>query len=171
MTLSRSRAALLTDVFELYLNDHLAGAEAGRARVRRMAEAHADLPIGPELPGLADQLDGEYQRIVRLLEELGLRRLAHRQVAARVLEQIGRLKLNGRLLRRSPMTPVLELELMRGAVNAKAGLWEVLVGMAGDLGLDPAEFQELADRVPQQSGLLERLHGEIAVPAFEEPGT
>ena len=27
---------------------------------------------------------------------------------------------------RSPMTPLLEIELLRGAVNAKQGLWQTL---------------------------------------------
>lgn len=37
--------ALDRDLLELYLNDHLTGATAGRARIRHMVQEYADLPI------------------------------------------------------------------------------------------------------------------------------
>ncbi|WP_109473675.1 hypothetical protein [Ornithinimicrobium cavernae] len=168
MTTQHTTSHVVTDLLELYLNDHLAGAAAGRARVHRMASAYPDPEIGGPLHELARQLDAEYERLETLLLELGMRRLTYRQLAARALERLGRLKLNGRLLRRSPMTPVLELELMRGAVNAKAGLWELLVSLSPDLGLDAREFSELAALVPRQSRMLEELHGELVPDAFRD---
>ena len=48
------------------------------------------------------------------------------RAVARAGDAAGRLKTNGRGLMRSPMTPLLEIELLRGAVNAKQGLWQTL---------------------------------------------
>lgn len=167
MTTTTRTTAVNAPLLELYLNDHLAGATAGRSRAHRMASAHADLEMGPELKSFADELDAEHHRVRELLSELGLSRRVSRQVLARVAEEMGRLKMNGHWLRRSPMTPVLELELMRGAVNAKVGMWELLATLSEDLGLDRQEFVHLGERVDVQSALLARLHEEIAGPAFE----
>src|SRR5699024_6430162 len=106
---------------ELYLNDHLTGATAGRARIRHMVQEYADLPIHDALRELADDLEEEHERLTRVITELGLTVKRYRQVPAAIGERLGRLKLNNRLFGRSPMSPLLEVELLRGAVNANSG--------------------------------------------------
>ena len=73
-----------------------------------------------------------------------MRQRPHRQAAAWLAEHAGRLKLNGRIVRRSPMTMVLEAELMRAAILGKLGGWQTLEELAPELGLDPATFAALA---------------------------
>lgn len=166
MPLTAEQAGLDTSVLELYLNDHLAGASGGRDRAHRMAKDHADLPIAGELATFARQLDDEWDRVDRLIKELDLDTLRYRQLAASVGEKLGRLKLNRRLTQRSPMTPLLETELMRGAVNAKRGLWQVMEALAPRLQLDPAEWQELDAQAVDQSELLDRVHAALRSDAF-----
>lgn len=153
-------------LLQLYLNDHLAGAAGGRSRAHRMARAYTDLPIQPGLARFAQELDEEFTRLDSLIDELGMVRLWHRQLAAKIGEELGRFKLNGRIVGRSPMTPLLELELLRGAVNGKAGLWQLLEVLAPDLGLDPAEWRALAQQAFDQSALLEELHGMLRSEVF-----
>lgn len=148
-------------LLELYLNDHLTGATAGLSRAQHMVRANADLPIHAGLRQLAQELAEEHDRLRRLIHELGLTQKSYRQLPAKVGEVLGRLKLNGRLLRRSPMTPILEVELLRGAVNTKAGLWELLAANAGSLGLDPAEWEALARQAGEQSELLAQMHSQV----------
>lgn len=155
------------DLFELYLNDHLAGATAGRSRARRMATSYADLPIHDGLVRFADDLDQEHHRLRRLIEDLGLSHKTCRLVAAKIGEELGRFKLNGRFVTRSPLTPLLELELLRGAVNAKAGLYQELEALAPRLGIDPQEWADLAETAKEQSALLEDLHAQLRVTAFD----
>ncbi|MBU5895038.1 hypothetical protein JVW19_23965, partial [Vibrio cholerae O1] len=66
------------------------------------------------------------------------------------LERLGRLKPNGRLLRRSPMTLVLETELMRSAIMGKLGMWQTLRDNADALGLAAEVFGDLAENSRRQ---------------------
>ncbi|MGC5615155.1 NAD-dependent epimerase/dehydratase family protein [Georgenia sp. Z1491] len=144
---------------------YLTGATAGTGRARRMADAYAGTDLGPELATLAEQIESERLLLTDLLRTLDLRPRAHRQVTATVAERIGRLKLNGRLTD-SPMTPVLETELMRSAVVGKLGVWEVLARLAGELGLPEPMFEVLAGRAREQIELLGRLHHVVTDEAF-----
>ncbi|MGC5583583.1 hypothetical protein [Ornithinimicrobium sp. W1665] len=166
MPLTAEQAGLDTSVLELYINDHLAGASGGRDRAHRMVEDHADLPITADLAEFARELDEEWERVDRLIKELGLDTLRYRQLAASLGEKLGRLKLNRRLTRRSPMTPLLETELMRGAVNAKRGLWQVMEELAPRLQMDPTEWHELDAQAAAQSERLDRVHAALRPDAF-----
>lgn len=152
----------------LYLSDHLTGATAGLGRIERMVGDYADLPLHAELVEVAAQIRAERELYVRLLRELGLPRRRHRQLLAGVAERVGRLKLNGRVVERSPMSVVLEAELMRSAVVGKLGGWQTLEEHAGELGLDPAQFRELAERAQRQLATLDRLHEHARRRAFRE---
>lgn len=158
---SRVPQSLDADLLQLYLSDHLTGATAGRSRVSAMAKRHAQSPIGPPLAALAEELTQERQRLREIIEELGLRPLRHRQAVAWVGEHVGRLKLNGRLLTTSPMTPLLEVELMRSAVIGKLGLWQTLAHLAPELALDPEEFDRLAAQARRQIESLDGVHEQV----------
>ncbi len=153
--------SLDADLVQLYLSDHLTGATAGGSRISAMAKRHAQSPIGPSLAALSEELTRERQRVQEIIEELGLRPLRHRQVAAWVGEHLGRLKLNGRLVTTSPMTPLLEVELMRSAVMGKLGLWQTLAHLAPELALDPAEFDRLAAQAHRQIESLDAVQEQV----------
>jgi UDP-glucose 4-epimerase len=87
-------------------------------------------------------------------------------VLAALAERAGRLKLNGRLLETSPLTPLLEIELMRSAVVGKLGGWRTLEEYADDVGLDPERFATLAELAQRQLALLDRLHEQTRERAF-----
>ncbi|MDO5501994.1 MAG: hypothetical protein Q4G67_02360 [Actinomycetia bacterium] len=148
-------------LLQTYLADHLTGASAGRARVTKMSEWYADSSLGPDLTRIAEQIEEEYHRLEDLIDELGLRQSYPKMALARLGELAGRLKANGRVFTGSPMTPLLELELMRSAVNGKQGLWEALAEYADELGLDAEELESLAERAGEQSEILTRLHAEV----------
>lgn len=156
-------------LLQTYLSDHLTGATAGRARVRKMAQWYAHTTVGPDLAEVADQIEDEHERLEDLISQLGLTQPLPKIALARVGELVGRLKANGRVLTGSPMSPLLELELLRSAVNGKQGLWETLAEYSDELGLDAEEFRELAERAGTQSDVLTRLHGEVRSQALR-PG-
>jgi len=157
------------ELLGLYLSDHLTGATAGLGRIERMVRDYGDLPHHAELAELAAQVRRERELYVRLLGELGLPRRRHRQLLAGAAERLGRLKLNGRGVSRSPMSVVLETELMRSAVVGKLGGWQTLEEHADDLGLDPAQFRGLVELVQRQLATLDRLHEYARRRAFREP--
>ena len=70
----------------------------------------------------------------------------------------GRLKLNGRLLSRSPLSGLEELEMMRLGVTGKAAGWRTLRLLADtDVRLDCGRLDELIARADSQLELLEDL--------------
>ena len=78
-------------------------------------------------------------------------------------EQLGRLKPNGFLAQRSPLTDVVELEALTMAVTGKLSLWETLDALGPEVTLtDPDELGRLRDRALDQRERLEQLHAESA---------
>ena len=153
-------------IFGLYLADHLTGATAGLQRLERLAAGITDEPFHAELTETVEQVRAERELYVDLLHVLQVPRRSHRQAAAWVAERAGRLMRNGRIFGRSPMTPLLEAELLRAAVVGKIGGWSTLREHAADLGLDPAQFDELIEWARGQLDVLERLHAHVRTTAF-----
>lgn len=151
----------------LYLSDHLSGATAGVARIKRMAQTYADTPLAQELGELAEGIEQDRDTLREVIHTLGLHRRSYRQGLAWVAEHAGRLKLNRRLFSRSPMSELLELELMRGAVTSKLAGWEVLTALAPDLGLDPKRFERLNQQARQQRDVLDQMHARVSTATFK----
>lgn len=146
------------DLLQLYMSDHLTGATAGANRINRMANDFVDTPMFSHLGQLVDEISAERDFLERLINDLGLEQKPHRQAVAWMGERVGRLKGNGRILDRSPMTMLLETELMRGAVTGKLGGWQVLLEHAETLGLDPEVFESLIEMTENQIKLLDEIH-------------
>ncbi len=146
------------ELLELYLSDHLTGATAGANRAERMAEDFVDTPVYPQLARLAQEIRAERTFLRNLIDDLGFQRKAHRQAAAWAGERIGRLKANGKILERSPMTMLLEADLMRSAIHGKLGVWQTLRDHAPSLGLDPQVFEDLIEAFLGQEKLLDEVH-------------
>lgn len=150
----------------VYLGDHLTGSTAGVSRLQDMAERFADEPFGAEIAVVADQVAAERATLEAVIEALELDKHPVRQALAWVGERVGSLKPNGQLIGESPMTPVLELELTRGAVMAKGAGWEVLSAYAPRLGLPREVFDTLAQQSRDQVATLARAHTAAAATAF-----
>ncbi|GAB3593671.1 hypothetical protein CFAEC_00175 [Corynebacterium faecale] len=146
------------DLLQLYMSDHLTGATAGVGRINRMANDFVDTPMFGRLGRLVDEISAERDFLERLINDLGLQQKPHRQAAAWVGERVARIKSDGRILDRSPMTMLLETELMRGAVTGKLGGWEVLLEHAETLGLDPEVFVALIEMSKDQVKILDEIH-------------
>ena len=158
------------DLLDLYLSDHLSGAAGGVSRFERMAKVWADTPFGEEFASLARQVGQESDTVREIISALGARPRRHRQVAVAVAERFARLKINRRPFRRSPMGLLLEVEIMRGAVLGKRGLWQTMTELAGDLSLPEETFATLVERSEAQIEVLERLHAQIRARAFRVTG-
>jgi hypothetical protein len=91
----------------------------------------------------------------------------YKTVAAWAAERVGRFKPNGRLLSRSPLSRVIELEAMRLGVEGKAAAWRTLrVRAEHDPRLDTARLDGLVVRAREQIDELERLRVRAAADAF-----
>lgn len=163
---STERAPVDRALLSLYLRDHLAGATAGTQRLRRMARANADTVLGRPLSELAAEIAEDRATVRAVMDRLGVRRGRFRSALAAVGERAGRLKTNRRLVRPSPLTPLLETELARSAVAGKKGLWQSLRARADELDLDAAELDRLTDRADRQLAALDQVHAAVRGPAL-----
>jgi hypothetical protein len=143
----------------VYLNDHVAGATAGVELCRSMARAHRRSGLGGDLKNLATEISLDRQALLRLMNSLGVPVRRYKVYGAWAGEKIRRLKPNGRVLRRSGLSTVVELEALRLGVEGKALLWRALVTWAPrEPRLDTRRLHELLDRARQQTEALDVLH-------------
>lgn len=156
--LTGDRSALLG----IYLNDHLAGATAGLELFRR-ATGSASGATRDTLAALTVEVQQDRQALLDLLSRLDLPVRHYKVLGGWALEKIGRLKLNGSLLGRSPLSDLVELEGLALAVQGKAAGFRALRRVAeAEPRLDAAELDTLLDRAERQAGTLERLRLQTA---------
>ena len=146
------------EMLGVYLNDHLAGSRAGLDLARRLVDAHRGTELSPVLERIANEVVEDRQVLLQLMATLGIPVRRYKMLGAWLVEKVGRLKLNGRLFHRSPLSGVLELEAMELGVNGKAMGWRALRSVAAhDRRLDVARFEELLARAQTQAAVLEEL--------------
>jgi hypothetical protein len=96
--------------------------------------------------------------LLDIMAALGIKVRRYKVGAAWVGEKAGRLKFNGRLFARSPLSNLEELEMLRLGVEGKAAGWRTLRTLADtDTRLDPGRLDELISRARRQADLLEDL--------------
>lgn len=151
----------------IYLNDHLAGAVAGTGLADRLAGAERGKPGGDVLARLAGEIEEDRSALLDMMAALDVPVRRYKTVAAWAAERVGRFKPNGRLLSRSPLSRVIELEAMRLGVEGKAAAWRTLrVRAEHDSRLDSARLDALIGRAREQIDELERLRVRAAADAF-----
>lgn len=142
----------------IYLNDHLMGAAAGLELFRRAAAAHRGTPTGDELERLTVEVEQDRAALVAMAERLRVPVRRYKLVAGWAAEKAGRLKPNGHLLTRAPLSDLVELEGLRVGVQAKEAGWLSLRAVADRYpALDAEELDRLAERARAQAAALERL--------------
>jgi len=142
------------DLLGIYLNDHLAGATGGLELARRVAGSHRD----SALQRLAAEVAQDRAALQDIMGALSIPVRSYKVYAAWIGEKAARLKLNGHLLARSPLSGLEELEMLRLGVEGKAAGWRTLRVLAEtDKRLDPARLDELIARARRQADLLEEL--------------
>ena len=146
------------DPLGIYLNDHLAGATAGLELARRVASAGQMPADAGTLARLAADIAQDRAALTDMMRTLGVPVRSYKVWAGWAGEKAGRLKPNGRLRIRSPLSNLLELELMRLGVQGKQALWRTLRTQAStDPRLDAGRLDELIARAEAQADLLEDL--------------
>jgi hypothetical protein len=151
----------------IYLNDHLLGATAGLELFRRAAGSHAGTPTGDTLKRLTAEVEEDREALLGITRDLGFPVRQYKVAAGWAGEKVGRLKLNGRLLSRSPLSSVVELEGLRIGVEGKRCGWRLLHALAAnEPRLDPAALDGLIERAERQAEELELLRIEAGLAAL-----
>lgn len=146
------------DLLGIYLNDHLAGATVGVELARRVAGANRSGEVGDALKRLTAEIVDDRAALLGMMAALDIPVQRYKGYAAWVGEKLGRLKLNGYVLRRSPLSIVVELEALRLAVLGKAAAWRTLRQLSErDPRLDAERLDGLMERARRQVDTLEEL--------------
>jgi hypothetical protein len=155
------------DLLGIYLNDHLAGATAGTELARRVAAAQTASRYGTELRTLAAEVSQDRAALAGIMRSLHVPARGYKISLAWLGEKAARFKLNGRLIARSPLSLVEELEMLRLGVEGKAAGWRTLRARAdADTRLDRAALDTLIARARSQADVLEDMRVQAASDAF-----
>ena len=141
----------------IYLADHHAGSVGGVALAKRLARR--DDEIGSTVSVVLGHIQEDQRALLRLLSRVGGTRHRAKEAAVVLAERLGRLKLNGRWIGRSPLTPVLELEAMVLAVEGRSRLWQTMTQLAKDSypDWDIDDMRRRANRAEADAAALDRM--------------
>ncbi|HEY1855198.1 MAG TPA: hypothetical protein VGG40_11470 [Solirubrobacterales bacterium] len=149
----------------IYLNDHLAGATVGVELARRSRSNNSETPpFGAALARICGEIEEDRETLKAVMAELGVRRDPLKPALAWIGEKAGRLKPNGRLIGYSPLSRLLELEMLHIGITGKRQLWGALDGLEG--GIAGFDFKALAARAEGQRDVVEDLHRQAAALAL-----
>ncbi len=144
--------------FVVLLRNHQAGGRAAIDLFNRAAASQRARPYGDQLAQLAREAREDLDFNERVMRRLGVSSSPLQVAALRLGERIGRLKPNGHLIRRAPLSDVIELEGLIATVHVKVAGWQA-AQVAGVL--TEAELTELDERLRRaqtQADLLTQMH-------------
>jgi hypothetical protein len=160
----------LSPLLAIYLNDHLAGEAGVLDRARRARSRNRENNVGTDLGRLIPELEEDRRTIEDVIRRLGFRPSGPKVALGRAGEKIGRLKLNGRVLSYSPLSRILDLEILLLATEGKRSLWGALRDIAAETeALAGFDFDALIKRAERQREVLRRQHSYAVARAFFRP--
>jgi len=145
----------VADYLEIYLNDHLGGATGGVELAQRLAENNEDTPFADFLRELAVGIVQDRDELQRLMDELGVKQDKVKAAGAFVLEKLARMKANGQLTGYSPLSRMLEMEMLHVGITGKLELWSALREVFGSR-LKTFDLERLIERAETQRTELEQ---------------
>jgi hypothetical protein len=158
-----------TEPLSVYLNDHLMGATFGLQLFRRAARSQADRPWGPELDKLVEEIAQDREALIDIMTTLQIPRRQYKVVAGGLAEVASRFKSNGGLVRRSPLSDLVELEAMCLGVTGKVSGWQALQQIDPPVrGLDE-RLTDLVERGSAQLARLQDAHRQAAAALARPP--
>jgi hypothetical protein len=162
----------LAKLLNIYLNDHYLGANGGVALAHRIAKAQSQTAVGPDLTVLSKDIESDLSSLVFLMKRLEVPIQKWRGPLGAAAEKAGRLKFNGHILSRSPLSSVVELEALLAGVEGKRCGWRTLHRLAqNDDRLDSQELDTLINRSLAQTEVLERVRSWAIDEAFTASAT
>jgi hypothetical protein len=112
---------------EIYLNDHLGGSTAGIELVKRMRGEYEGTELGDFLQDLTDEIAEDRETLRTMMDAVDADPDRLKVAGGWIGEKLGRLKLNGEVLGRSPLSPFLELESLSLGIEGKRLLWVTML--------------------------------------------
>jgi hypothetical protein len=145
----------------IYLNDHLGGSTTGIELARRIEHEYEGTELGAFMAGLAEEIDADRRELLDIMGRLGAQPDRAKVAFGWIAEKAGRLKPNGHITGRSPLTPLVELEGLSLGIESKRLLWVALAQSVPEK-VGPERLQDLVARAEQQRIGVERFRVEAA---------
>jgi hypothetical protein len=139
----------------IYLNDHLAGSIGGVETARRARGSNQGTEFGEPLARLCGEIETDRDSLEAVMKELGVGRSRIKPAIGWLGEKLGRLKPNGQLRGYSPLSRIVELELLLLGITGKSRLWILLEELVGDR--SDADFAALIARAEDQRSRVAEL--------------
>lgn len=161
-----------SDALDTYLNDHLAGANAGVDLARRLESEGQGTAAAPYLAGLADDIEADRTTLQDLMDYLGVEAHSIKHAAGWAAEKLGRLKMNRTVAGSQELALLLMMEALSAGVEGKRNLWQALKVVATvDPAFDGIDLDTLLKRAADQSSRLEEARVAVAGPALVTVGS
>ncbi len=142
-------------LLSIYLRDHHAASAGGVALARRA--------VGPD-HSIARQIARDRETLESLMRQLDVSPSATKVGLVRIAEVLGRLKLNGRMFKRSPLSRVVELEMLLVGIRGKEALWTAL--QSAGVSFERIDLDALADSARAQAREVDELRLSAAADTF-----
>ncbi len=150
-----------------YLNDHLGGATAGRDLAEKIASDNEGSELGSFMAGVATAIDEDRAALEDVMRRVGVERAVAKQVAGRLVERLGRLRMHQTVTRDPALSRLLELEALILGVTGKLVLWRTLRELVPrEPRLAGVDLEGLIGRAQEQIRGLEEHHRAAATDAF-----
>ncbi|WP_139209759.1 hypothetical protein [Microlunatus flavus] len=144
------------------LRNHQAGGRAAVDLFGRAASAQGARPWADGLRRLREEAREDLDFNEAVMRRLGVSSSPVQVAGTRLTERLGRLKPNGRLVRRSPLSDVVELEGLIATVHVKIAGWQA--ARTGDFltAEERGRLDVLEARARTQAERLVEMHREAA---------
>jgi hypothetical protein len=157
------------DYLRIYLNDHLGGATAGVNLAERIRDNNEGTPLGDEFASLVREIEEDRDELQRLMDALDISRNPIKQAGAYLVERLSQLKANGKITGYSPLSRLVELEMMFLGVTGKREMWRALREVFGPR-LRDFDFDRLVERAERQRERIAEHRLAAAREAFGSSG-
>jgi hypothetical protein len=163
---------LAVDEFlSIYMNDQLALGILWREVAQRSQRNNRGTQLGEALARVSAGIAEDVKTFQTIMRRLGIRINPVKIGLAVGAERLGRLKLNGRLRTYSPLSRLVELDLLLMGVESKKLLWTTLQHLAGLASrLPDVDFNGLIERAERQRADLEPFRMRVGIEALAAPG-
>lgn len=151
----------MSSALRIYLQNHEAAARAGIDLCRRAAHNQREQAHGSVLTELSVAIRDDRERLLQIMKSVHVGTNPLLGVALQVGERVGRLKPNGHVFRRSPLSDLIEIEALVDAVSAKRAGWYALAAASLQVPVT-SQVAELITRADDQLSWLRPIHAAVA---------
>lgn len=139
-----------------YLNDHLAGANAGGELAQKVSTENSGTSLGVFLAELASDIEQDRVTLEGLMDRLGIEKDPIKTAAGWVFEKFSRLKLSDALTGSNDLKHLLEFETLSLGIEGKLEMWRSLQQVSDQYAeLGQVDLQSLIERAEGQRASLE----------------